>query len=323
MSKIKKRRSNGKGSIRQEPNGRWIGQIAIGFKEDGKADRRTKRADTKKEVIEWMAKLKHEILITGYKQRAETSRFDVLYRRWFNQHYAHAKNVYRKNLIERSNRLLDYFGDVEVQKITKELAQEYFNKELERCTRNTVKKSQNLLDSFFEFCQENNHIIKHPTKSIVLKGGNYARNQVKKRKALTDDEMARVDEVLENADLRDKVLITLLFHTGMRPSEVPAISWVDIQDGMLLITKAVKKQVEYEADGWTEKQAYSAVGLPKGSRDGEVKKRAIPISEKLETALVEWKEYQTEHPNPHNLISPQGMAIFMLIAVCVHYGREP
>lgn len=57
-----KRRGNGEGSIFQRDNGRWVGQIAVGYNANGKRLRRIVYGDTKREVQEAMTRLQNRKL---------------------------------------------------------------------------------------------------------------------------------------------------------------------------------------------------------------------------------------------------------------------
>ena len=303
--KSKKRRSNGEGSIRQEPNGRWVGQYIVGYKDDGKPIRKTKRADTKKEVMDWMDKLKHEVLTSGYRRSVKDDSFEILYWRWFGEWAKNKKGLNRRNLIYRSNKLVDFFGNTKVAEIIPKMVESFVEKELQRVTRKETLLTRKQLDNFFDYCQNESYIIKHPSKFVEVGEGNNSKKQTASRQALTDDEIARLKEVLEKqATPRERALITLLLHLGVRPGELRAIKWEHIEDGYLHIQEAMVIVVEYEEDGRTVKRQYETVGKPKCSTGEEIRDRFIPIDPISQKVLDEWREAQAQSglPNPHNLI---------------------
>ena len=55
-----KRRSNGKGMLRQRKDGRWEGRVVIGYDENGLPKTKNVLAKTKTECAEKLEKLKEE-----------------------------------------------------------------------------------------------------------------------------------------------------------------------------------------------------------------------------------------------------------------------
>ena len=55
-----KRRSNGKGMLRQRKDGRWEGRVVIGYDENGLPKTKNDLAKTKTECAEKLEKLKEE-----------------------------------------------------------------------------------------------------------------------------------------------------------------------------------------------------------------------------------------------------------------------
>ena len=66
MAKKRKnsRRANGEGSIVQRKDGRWCGVVTLGYKPDGKINRKSVYGHSQAEVLEKMSVLKYR-LVTG------------------------------------------------------------------------------------------------------------------------------------------------------------------------------------------------------------------------------------------------------------------
>lgn len=307
-NKSKKRRGNGEGSIRQEPNGRWVGQYIVGYKDDGKPDRKTKRGDTKKEVMDWMDGLKHQVLTTGYKRSVKDDRFEVLFWRWFGEWAKNKKGINRERLVDRSNKLVKFFGEIKIPDITPELVAKFVEQELKRVTKKETLITRKHLDKFFDYCQNEGYIFKHPSKFVEVGEGNNSNKQTTKRQAFTDEEMARIKKVLdERATPRERVMITMLLHLGLRPGEFRAVKWEHIEDEYLHVREAMVQIVEFEADGRTVKGRYETVGKPKCSKGDNIRDRYVPIDPITQKILEEWRVVQLKSglPNPHGLIFPK------------------
>ena len=60
------RRTNGEGSIVQRKDSRWCGAVLLGYKPDGKLNRKSVYGHSQTEVLEKMSEIKHR-LVTGPK----------------------------------------------------------------------------------------------------------------------------------------------------------------------------------------------------------------------------------------------------------------
>lgn len=307
-NKNKKRRGNGEGSIRQEPNGRWVGQYIVGYKDDGKPIRKTKRADTKKEVMAWMDKLKHEVLTTGYKRSTENDNFEILHWRWFDWWAKNKKGLNRRNRVYRSKKLVGFFGTSKITEVTQEMVEAFVEQELKRVTKKETHLTRRQLDHFFDWCQNEGYIVKHPSKFVEIGEGNNSRKQTASRQALTDEEIGRIQKVLdEQATPRERAIMTMLLYLGVRPGELRAAKWEHFKDGYLHIQEAMKIMVDFEEDGRTVKRQYEEVGDPKCSTPDNLRDRYIPVDPVSQKVLDEWQAEQERSglANPHGLLFPK------------------
>ena len=74
MAKKRKnsRRANGEGSIVQRKDGRWCGVVTLGYKPDGKINRKSVYGHSQAEVLEKMSVLKHRF-VTGPQVSSTTA----------------------------------------------------------------------------------------------------------------------------------------------------------------------------------------------------------------------------------------------------------
>ncbi len=96
-----------------------------------------------------------------------------------------------------------------------------------------------ILRTFFDYLKEQGVIESNPTEDIRR-----ARVPKRKRRALTADELRQALEALQQEPpswrrVRDETVITILFHTGLRVSELQGLDLgqVDLETGLLRDTK--------------------------------------------------------------------------------------
>ena len=63
------RRANHEGSCYQRQDGRWCSQITVGYKENGKPNRKTIYAWDQQELLQKLKKLSLDVLVNGYQQQ--------------------------------------------------------------------------------------------------------------------------------------------------------------------------------------------------------------------------------------------------------------
>ena len=92
------RRTNGEGSIVQRKDSRWCGAVLLGYKPDGKLNRKSVYCHSQTEVLEKMSEIKHR-LVTGPKVSSTNALVGDTMKLWLrifkNQlfHLAHLKVI--------------------------------------------------------------------------------------------------------------------------------------------------------------------------------------------------------------------------------------
>ena len=81
MARKGTRRGNNEGSIFQTKDGKWLGQVTVGYKEDGKPKRKTFTGRTRAEVATKMASDLNTVLKNGYKT-VSNEKFGTLFTDW-------------------------------------------------------------------------------------------------------------------------------------------------------------------------------------------------------------------------------------------------
>ncbi len=102
------------------------------------------------------------------------------------------------------------------------------------------------LRAFFKYLQENNYIIINPASDIILPK---AEKKISKR-AIKEKEVEKIFKVIDSQTLigyRDRVIIELLYTTGIRVSELINLkmSHINFDDDLLLIEKGKGNKDRY------------------------------------------------------------------------------
>lgn len=151
------------------------------------------------------------------------------------------------------------------------------------CTSSTIHRKLSSLKSLFKFLQKRNLINNNPTLNL---------RPPKKGKPLpTFIEESKLTHLLENVeigttfeDIRNKLIIELLYSTGMRRSELInlQINDIDLTQQFLKITGKGKKQ------------------------------RVIPFGNNLQTQITHYLQLknQQNNPSPYLFISPSGTKMY-------------
>lgn len=179
------------------------------------------------------------------------------------------EKTYDKNLLHYQNRIKKYFGDrlidsiqpMELEKWQNVLKSKYNYKPL------TVQKFRSILYSIFNEAFKNKIITSNPLDLVD------APKTKKEFKSLEDDEGEvfpfsndEIDIIIKNSSGYLKNFIMFMYATGMRPGEIIALNWSDINYD--------KKQISV-----TKTIVDNVVGLPK-TPSSIRKVDMIPLAEK-------------------------------------------
>ena len=119
----------------------------------------------------------------------------------------------------------------------------YFSKDTRKLSHTSISKVIAIIKSFFNYLEEEEIIIKNPSRKIkVPKRVNRIPQIISK---------TEFDMLLSSVDfgparcrkniVRDKLIITVLFYTGIRKAELLNLSWNDLNlDNSILIVKSGK-----------------------------------------------------------------------------------
>jgi len=178
-------------------------------------------------------------------------------------------------------RITDRFGDVPLRKIDNVQLQQWLNELAKTKSSSVVKHLRIFLRSIFAEALAQRRIDFDPARLLTL-----PKMRAVQRPYLTVEE---VKALLSNAGTeRDLTLLRILFVTGMRPSELLALRWrdVNLSDGTVAIAQTVYRG-EFRP-------------FTKTTEEGEIQRLAIP--EQAVQALTEWHagQFELDEKDRHN-----------------------
>ena len=184
------RRSDGEGSIRKRPDGRYEVRISIDKKFNGGQPKRISRyADTEEEAV----RILHEL---SYMKAKQPKFFDqVTLSEWLRI----SLEIYMKNSLKQStyisyvgyikNHLDPALGNIPIQQLTPRMLQEFYNYkyEVEKLSPKTIVNLNLFLHRALSFALGEGYIALNPAEAV-----NLPRGQKPQIEILTRDEQARL-----------------------------------------------------------------------------------------------------------------------------------
>ncbi len=244
------KRVNGEGTIsKRSSDGRWIGQITIGYDDNGKAIRKACSAKSQAECKRKLDKLKNQFAVIQGKTIATTKKsyVDYLLTDWI----AEKKNVEQleestiQTHINRINCYFpDFFGDIELQKIDSRLiANFYAYLATKNLSAETIHKIHAIINNSFKKAVRDGLVAINPTVGIKL-----PKVHQKEKSSLSDAEVKRILQAAkiycDNPKNKNKnvfPLIKLALVSGLRRGELLALTWdnIDFTIGKIYVANSV------------------------------------------------------------------------------------
>lgn len=265
-----RKRSNGEGTLRHRSDGRWESAITIGYKPNGKPDRKYFYGKTQKEVKEKVAEW-HE----SQKQKSASGILKKEYtflewsEFWFESHKDDITPTTQENYKYTMRILQKYFGNKPIS--------EFLAYDIELFLKETRKEGRS--DSYLSTCRGLlHHIFRKAAANRLIDHNPVAlADKMKSRELKKKKESFSAEEVkLLMTDLsvdRIGMSIRLMLGTGMRGQEILALEPKHIEeDGSVITIEQAINMVKGTA----------VVGRPK-SRDSY---RKIPVPPNLRKFAV-------------------------------------
>ena len=244
------KRVNGEGTIsKRSSDGRWIGQITLGFDDNGKAIRKACSAKSQAECKRKLDKLKNQFAPIQGKSIATTKKsyVDYLLSDWINE----KRNVEQleestiQTHISRINCYFpDFFRDTELQKIdSKLIAKFYAYLTTKNLSAETIHKIHAIINNSFKKAFRDGLVVANPALGIKL-----PKVHLKEKSSLSDSEVRLILQAAKVYCNNPKTknvnifpLINLALVSGLRRGELLALTWdnIDFSTGRIYVTNSV------------------------------------------------------------------------------------
>ncbi len=290
-TKMQTRRGNKEGTIYQRKNGKWCGQVLVGYNELGKPIRKTFYGVTREEVAFKVSEATCQVF-SGTLPKAEKKKItlkkmltDFL---WTFKKPTVSDVTFEWYLGIANTHILPTLGHMAALEVTPYLIQTLLNKlhEQNKLSQRSVKGVRDTLNQVFGHAVEMNLVEANPvTGTKIPKESRIKAEQKEDAKAIPVSDRARI-LLAADSDLRMKTAITLLMFTGMRVGEFLALTWgqIDFENQNITIDRAVTHKCEYHEDGKL-KERTTVVGDTKT----QCSARIIKISSVVLDVLKKWR----------------------------------
>lgn len=237
------RTANGTGSIRKREDGRWEGRVTVGIDPvTGKQLQRSVYGETQKEVRKQLSKITNEIDEKTYIDPCSMTLNEWL-DIWLADYtvgikdstaYHYERNMARHVRPALGHIRLDELDGRMIQHLYNTLRKEHDGKKA--LSPKSIKDIHGQLHCILQQAVRLNYIRTNPTDNCIP-----PRVFKKEIKPLTDEQMNRLLEAIQESDYR--IMIIVFMFTGLRESELLGLMWdcVDFDRGSILIDKQLNK----------------------------------------------------------------------------------
>jgi len=291
------RRGNKEGSIYKRKDGKWCGQVLVGYSELGKPVRKTFYGATREEVAQKVSEATHKVFSGELSPSAVVEcTVENLVREylWTFKKPTISDVTFEWYLNLCNTHVIPEIGTVELGTVTPVFLQKLLNRlyEEKQLSLRSVKAVRDILNQAFTHAVE----LKITTTNPVLgtKTPKASREKPAKdenAKVISKDDRAQILQAAEN-DLRMKTALTVLMFTGMRVGEFLALPWknVDLENGVITINQALTLKCEYSEDGKI-KSRQTVIGDTKTHGSN----RSFKVAPIVMDVLRQWRKALPEH----------------------------
>ena len=300
------RRGKNEGSVYQRKDGRWVGQVTVGYREDnGKPIRRYTYQATREEAAHWVAlQVATELDRAGSVRSGELLLRDFLHN-WLAAFKVHEVCSRTMALYYDAERLhiAPALGDLPLGEVTPLKIQTFlYQLQAEkRLSQRTISLNKSVLVQMYDYAMELGLVDSNPARNAKLPR--------QSRKIDGGEEkvipIAQREQLLKAAE-SDPILcpiLTLLMLTGMRIGEALALQWkhVDFQNRTISIQQSLTRELEFDGEGRTKKTA-AALGVTKT----RCSRRVIQAPDLVLQRLREWMRYLSKRKGGLEALVPEG-----------------
>lgn len=217
-------------------------RVTVGIDASGKPIAKWAVGNTRAALQEGIARLKGAPIVI---EPESVQSGDVL----FGDYARNWMETYRRPTLKDStfvqerykiNKFISVFGDQPICSITPDDVQRFLNTMRDNA-KSYVRDMLCLLRKLFDAAEEDRLIADNPARSRKVK--NPAKGK-QPPKELTEEERKLIKEAIPRlTKCGDRMCLALLFYTGMRPEELIALRWEDIDGGIIHVQRAASRVV--------------------------------------------------------------------------------
>ena len=291
------RRGKGEGSIYKK-NGKWYGQVTIGYNATGKQVRKTFIGKTREEVAKMVTSAASQafdgVLTVSVIAPDTTVKEFITDFLWIFKRPTVSDVTFEwyRNIIEAH--IIPALGTIAVTELTPQIIQSQINKMYveDSLEIRTIKAMRDTLNQAYNHAIEMKQVKMNPVSGTKLPKQSRVQSDMKdENKAIPVDVRANILKVVDD-NICMKTAVTVLMLTGMRVGEWLALTWgqVDFSNNVITIDRAITKACEYDDEGKLISRK-TVVGDTKTS----CSTRKIKVSQVVMDVLMDWKKALPGH----------------------------
>lgn len=291
MRESKIRRGNHEGSIFKKDDGKWRGQVTVGYKSDGRPIRLSFTDTSRERVARKIAAASASYL--GGERFTDDENLCV--REYSEFWLVHVKRI---EVCEKTYdwydtllriHIIPAIGEMPLIAVTSQHVQELLNQlAYEKCSTRLIEGVRTALKQIFQTACLNGLVKSNPVQQTkILRPKAAVRAANRKVKVITLEKRCALIEALQTEPILRPPVLTLLL-TGMRVGELLALQWkhIDLERRVITIEQAAVRRPEVNRKGEIGRDR-TEVSEPKT----EASYRQIVIPRSLAEELLAWHEY--------------------------------
>ena len=300
------RRGKNEGSVYRRKDGKWVGQVTVGYRPDnGKPIRKYTYADTREEAAHWVA----VTLATNVEKENHVLPEDLILKdflhKWLTMFKAHEVSSRTMELYYYSERthIVPALGHIPLDSLTPVKIQTFlYQLQMEKqLSQRTLSLIRGTLIQMYDYAVEMGLTQNNPARSARLP----------RQPKTVDSENGKAipiaqREALLKAAEEDPIMcpiITTLMLTGMRIGELLALQWkhIDFDAKTISIRQSLTRELIFDAEGRTEKMT-DALGTTKT----RTSRRVLQAPDLVLERLREWMLYVAKLKGGMDVLTPDG-----------------
>lgn len=232
------RRGHGEGSIYQRKDGRWVGEVLLGW-EDGRRRRKFVYGRTRREAAEKLREVQR-LVAAGLPVPSERLTVEVWLRTWLDLHLPdglspNTVEQYR-SIVEKH--LVPAFGRTRVKALSPADVEAMLGRKAESgLSSSTCMRIRSVLQMGLRKAQVEGHVHRN-----VAELARRPRVTHEARKSLTVDEAQRLLAAVQGTSLEAPLTVMLLH--GLRPGEAMGLTWddIDFDERVVWVRRSLKRE---------------------------------------------------------------------------------